>query len=344
MTLLLPTPFGRRWPRTPITTSGGGPATCAGPVTISGPRCSSWAARSMPRIATGRGISTGPWCGRARRHRVTWSWARGPGAAWRRPQARGFDFGEDASGRILHGAFRGAVLRLPPLGQRRYGRSAAARGGLPRATTAGMLSAAGRPPGPADDFVPRRRRPPHDPRSPRPETLRRVPICPIRPTPCHTTKLPASGGPKYMVADQRFPRGPQGRADVRIRTSCGGYDPRRPGRCRPGSGCYRPGCRFRGEADRPFPRRRRRGRDADARAGRRRARPLPPTVSHARKPLLRANPSAVPLRMPDIAHTFRAGHRIMVQVQSSWFPLAERSPSNSWTCGAARLWISCPAG
>ena len=30
--------------------------------------------------------------------------------------------------------------------------------------------------------------------------------------------------------------------------------------------------------------------------------------------------------MPDICHTFRAGHRIMVQVQSSWFPLVDRNP------------------
>jgi uncharacterized protein len=30
--------------------------------------------------------------------------------------------------------------------------------------------------------------------------------------------------------------------------------------------------------------------------------------------------------MPDIAHTFRAGHRIMVQIQSSWFPLTDRNP------------------
>jgi putative CocE/NonD family hydrolase len=30
--------------------------------------------------------------------------------------------------------------------------------------------------------------------------------------------------------------------------------------------------------------------------------------------------------MPDIDHTFRAGHRIMVQVQSSWFPLVDRNP------------------
>jgi hypothetical protein len=30
--------------------------------------------------------------------------------------------------------------------------------------------------------------------------------------------------------------------------------------------------------------------------------------------------------MPDVYHTFRPGHRIMVQVQSSWFPLADRNP------------------
>jgi len=27
-----------------------------------------------------------------------------------------------------------------------------------------------------------------------------------------------------------------------------------------------------------------------------------------------------------VMHTFRAGHRIMVQVQSSWFPLTDRNP------------------
>jgi predicted acyl esterase len=30
--------------------------------------------------------------------------------------------------------------------------------------------------------------------------------------------------------------------------------------------------------------------------------------------------------MPDVNHTFRQGHRIMIQVQSSWFPLADRNP------------------
>jgi putative CocE/NonD family hydrolase len=30
--------------------------------------------------------------------------------------------------------------------------------------------------------------------------------------------------------------------------------------------------------------------------------------------------------MPDVNHTFRRGHRIMVQIQSSWFPLTDRNP------------------
>ncbi len=30
--------------------------------------------------------------------------------------------------------------------------------------------------------------------------------------------------------------------------------------------------------------------------------------------------------LPDICHTFRTGHRIMVQIQSSWFPLLDRNP------------------
>ena len=31
-------------------------------------------------------------------------------------------------------------------------------------------------------------------------------------------------------------------------------------------------------------------------------------------------------RLPDVSHTFLPGHRIMVQVQSSWFPLYDRNP------------------
>jgi len=37
-------------------------------------------------------------------------------------------------------------------------------------------------------------------------------------------------------------------------------------------------------------------------------------------------PDRITFKLPDIAHTFRPGHRIMVQVQSSWFPLTDRNP------------------
>jgi putative CocE/NonD family hydrolase len=34
----------------------------------------------------------------------------------------------------------------------------------------------------------------------------------------------------------------------------------------------------------------------------------------------------VKFELPDVAHTFQKGHRIMVQVQSTWYPLADRNP------------------
>ncbi|MCG2617039.1 CocE/NonD family hydrolase [Terrimonas sp. NA20] len=34
----------------------------------------------------------------------------------------------------------------------------------------------------------------------------------------------------------------------------------------------------------------------------------------------------VKFSLPDVAHTFKKGHRLMIQVQSSWFPLADRNP------------------
>ena len=32
------------------------------------------------------------------------------------------------------------------------------------------------------------------------------------------------------------------------------------------------------------------------------------------------------IRLPNVSHTFLPGHRIMVQIQSSWFPLYDRNP------------------
>ena len=37
-------------------------------------------------------------------------------------------------------------------------------------------------------------------------------------------------------------------------------------------------------------------------------------------------PERITFFLPDIAHTWRQGHRIMVQIQSSWFPLTDRNP------------------
>lgn len=35
---------------------------------------------------------------------------------------------------------------------------------------------------------------------------------------------------------------------------------------------------------------------------------------------------SVSFELPDVAHQFKKGHRIMIQVQSSWFPLVDRNP------------------
>jgi uncharacterized protein len=37
-------------------------------------------------------------------------------------------------------------------------------------------------------------------------------------------------------------------------------------------------------------------------------------------------PATIKYEMPDVYHTFRKGHRIMIQVQSSWFPIVDRNP------------------
>ena len=43
-------------------------------------------------------------------------------------------------------------------------------------------------------------------------------------------------------------------------------------------------------------------------------------------PFIPGKPAQIDFAMPDICHVFRAGHRIMVQIQSSWFPLTDRNP------------------
>ncbi|MBX6312425.1 MAG: CocE/NonD family hydrolase [Isosphaeraceae bacterium] len=44
------------------------------------------------------------------------------------------------------------------------------------------------------------------------------------------------------------------------------------------------------------------------------------------EPFSPGQPTAISFTMQDIYHTFRPGHRVMVQVQSTWFPLVDRNP------------------
>jgi hypothetical protein len=43
-------------------------------------------------------------------------------------------------------------------------------------------------------------------------------------------------------------------------------------------------------------------------------------------PFTPGQPTALDFGLNDVCHTFRPGHRIMVQIQSSWFPLVDRNP------------------
>ena len=43
-------------------------------------------------------------------------------------------------------------------------------------------------------------------------------------------------------------------------------------------------------------------------------------------PLVPGEPADITFDLPDVYHVFRPGHRLIVQVQSSWFPLVDRNP------------------
>jgi predicted acyl esterase len=50
-------------------------------------------------------------------------------------------------------------------------------------------------------------------------------------------------------------------------------------------------------------------------------------MSYSRpEPFVPGEISRVAFTLPDVCHRFRPGHRIMVQIQSSWFPLVDRNP------------------
>lgn len=45
----------------------------------------------------------------------------------------------------------------------------------------------------------------------------------------------------------------------------------------------------------------------------------------------------IEFEIPDICHTFRRGHRVMIQVQSTWFPLVDRNPQTFVNIPTAKL-------
>jgi predicted acyl esterase len=47
--------------------------------------------------------------------------------------------------------------------------------------------------------------------------------------------------------------------------------------------------------------------------------------------------------LPDVCHTFRRGHRVMLQVQSSWFPLVDRNPQTFVNIATAKPEDFCKA-
>jgi hypothetical protein len=44
------------------------------------------------------------------------------------------------------------------------------------------------------------------------------------------------------------------------------------------------------------------------------------------EPFIPGKVTTIEYRMPDVFHAFLQGHRIMIQIQSSWFPLVDRNP------------------
>jgi uncharacterized protein len=52
--------------------------------------------------------------------------------------------------------------------------------------------------------------------------------------------------------------------------------------------------------------------------------------------LVPGEPTEIRYELPDVYHVFRRGHRVMVQIQSSWFPLVDRNPQRFMNIPTAR--------
>src|SRR5207344_1145430 len=54
------------------------------------------------------------------------------------------------------------------------------------------------------------------------------------------------------------------------------------------------------------------------------------------EPFIPNNPTQVKLQLNDLANTFLKGHRIMIQIQSTWIPLVDRNPQQFINIPAAQ--------
>ena len=54
------------------------------------------------------------------------------------------------------------------------------------------------------------------------------------------------------------------------------------------------------------------------------------------EPFVPGRPTRVAWTENDIFHTFRKGHRVMIQIQSSWFPLMDRNPQQFMDINTAK--------
>jgi putative CocE/NonD family hydrolase len=54
------------------------------------------------------------------------------------------------------------------------------------------------------------------------------------------------------------------------------------------------------------------------------------------EPFVPGKQTRVKYTLPDVAHTFKKGHKIMVQIQSTWFPLTDRNPQKFLDINKAR--------
>jgi len=44
-------------------------------------------------------------------------------------------------------------------------------------------------------------------------------------------------------------------------------------------------------------------------------------------PLVPGKATRIRFQLNDVLHTFKKGHRVLIRVQSSWFPIADRNPN-----------------